>query len=116
MDNVSRVTRYSQATVAFGDSAETRHANYCLRSRASVLCRTFLYAVVLEWGLRAWRNASRFIYGQFKTILKHKKVNVSKNCSEVTHGSADVLLSGGEDSEILVCSVCFITRDGLFYI
>jgi hypothetical protein len=49
MDNVSRVTRYSQAAVAFRDSAESHHANYCLRSRASVLCRTLLHAAVLEW-------------------------------------------------------------------
>jgi hypothetical protein len=49
MDNVSRVTRYSQAAAAFGDSAETHHASYCLRSRASVLFRTFLHAAGLEW-------------------------------------------------------------------
>jgi hypothetical protein len=49
MDNVSRVTRYSQATVAFGDSAESHHANYCHRARGSVLCRTFLHAAGLEW-------------------------------------------------------------------
>jgi hypothetical protein len=49
MDNVSRVTRYSQATVTFGDSAEAHHANHCLRTRAAVLCRTFLHTAGLEW-------------------------------------------------------------------
>jgi hypothetical protein len=50
-DNVSGVTRYSQAPVAFGDSAETQHANCgdSCRARVSVLCRTFLHAVRYEW-------------------------------------------------------------------
>lgn len=45
----------------------------------------------------------------YTATLKHKKVNVSKNCREVTYGSAEVFLSGGDDGEILVCGVCFIT-------
>lgn len=110
MDNVSKVTRYSQAAVAFSDSAETLHAKYCLSGVSHLPARGWVGV-----GLRAWRNTSHFIYGHFKTILKRKKVNVSKNCSELTHGSADVLLSGGDDSEIFVCSVCFMTREGSFW-
>jgi hypothetical protein len=50
MDNVSGVTRYSQAAAAYGDYAESHHAKYsCRSSRASVLCRTFLLAVRYGW-------------------------------------------------------------------